>query len=81
MEVACDYDWDAAKVYRDMKESDSSSMVLKAITEAKNRKAVGKKDGGDEKTKKKKVDENNNTAGNRWRGGQYQQYQPPAPQY
>ena len=81
LEVAFDYDWDAAKVYREMKESNPSSMVLKAVTEAKKRKAAGKKEGSEDK-KKKKSDENNNGASNnnRWRGVQPQMYHAPPQQ-
>ena len=40
LEVAYDYDWDTAKVFLEMKESNPSSMVLKAVTESKKRKAA-----------------------------------------
>ena len=87
LEVAFDYDWDAAKVYREMKESNPSSMVLKAVTEAKKRKAAGKKESAEDKKKKKddsgsSNSNNNNSGGNRWRGGQAMyppQYWPPPP--
>ena len=62
LEVAYDYDWDAAKVYLEMKEANPSSIVLKAVTEAKKRKAAGKKDGEDKK--KKREDSNNNSTSN-----------------
>lgn len=38
LEVAFDYDWDTAKVFLEMKESNPFSMVLKAVTESKREK-------------------------------------------
>ena len=88
LEVAFDYDWEAAKVYREMKEANPSSIVLKAVTEAKKRKAAGKTKDTDEKKKRKNDDNNNYTPRNSgWRSSSYQQsyqpqqpyWQPPAP--
>ena len=61
LEVAYDYDWDAAKVFREMREANPSSIVLKAVTEAKKHKAAVKKEPEDKK--KKKGDVNNNGGG------------------
>ena len=73
LEVAFDYDWEAAKVFREMKEANPSSIVLKAVTEAKKRKAASKEGKEGEEKKKKRTDSNNNahTGNAGWRSGQY----------
>ena len=82
LEVAYDYDWDAAKVFLEMREANPSSIVLKAVTEAKKRKAAGKKE--PEEKKRKKTDSNNNVGSGsapNWRGQMpYRQFQMQAPQ-
>ena len=64
LEVAYDYDWDAAKVYLEMKEANPSSIVLKAVTEAKKRKAAGRKEGEDKKKKREDSNNNNSSSSN-----------------
>ena len=84
LEVAYDYDWDAAKVFLEMREANPSSIVLKAVTEAKKRQAASKSGKeAPEKKRKGKADANNNTAaasGSGWRGYQ-QQYAGPQQNY
>ena len=81
LEVAYDYDWEAAKVFREMREANPSSIVLKAVTEAKKRKAASK--GGGKETEevrkpKKKPDANNKShvSGSGNSGGWRTAYQP-----
>ena len=87
LEVAYDYDWEAAKVFLEMRESNPSSIVLKAVTEAKKRKAATKSVKETEEKKKKKVDCNNNSHGgsnsnSNWRNYPHQpHYHHPTPQY
>ena len=66
LEVAYDYDWEAAKVFREMKEANPSSIVLKAVTEAKKRKAASKggKETDEGKKARRKTDGNNNSHNN-----------------
>ena len=84
LEVAHDYDWDAAKVYREMKEANPSSIVLKAVTESKKRKAAvgGKKDTEEKKKKKPEAASSSGpSSGGSWRGAQhYAAYHPPVQQ-
>ena len=73
LEVAYDYDWDAAKVFREMREANPSSIVLKAVTESKKRKAAVKGKEGEEGTRKKRRNEgNNNNSVYSWRSSNYQ---------
>ena len=86
LEVAFDYDWEAAKVFLEMREANPSSIVLKAVTEAKKRKAASKKGKETEEKKKKKPDANSNSSSNsstHWRGSNFQRpyAQPPAMSY
>ena len=82
LEVAYDYDWEAAKVFREMREANPSSIVLKAVTEAKKRKAASKggKDTEEGKKTRKKTDANNNNSshgsGPNVSGGWRNSYQP-----
>ena len=84
LEVAHDYDWDAAKVYREMREANPSSIVLKAVTEAKKRKAAGKKE--PEEKRKRKAEHHGAThhggsVNNAWRShSNYAGFQYAAPQ-
>ena len=82
LEVAHDYDWDAAKVYREMREANPSSIVLKAVTESKKRKAAvgGKKDTEEKKKKPEAAASAGSSSGGSWRGApHYAAYHPPAP--
>ena len=75
LEVAFDYDWEAAKVFLEMREANPSSIVLKAVTEAKKRKAAVKGGKEGEEKKRKKPDANNNSApsgSSSWRNPGYQ---------
>ena len=63
LEVAFDYEWDDAKVFQEMREANPSSIVLKAVTESKKRKAAVKGKDGEDKPKGKKPDNNNNNSG------------------
>ena len=86
LEVAFDYDWEAAKVFLEMREANPSSIVLKAVTEAKKRKAASKEGKETEEKKKKKPDANNNSSSSNsvhWRGSNFQRpyAQPPVLSY
>ena len=72
LEVAFDYDWDAAKVFREMREANPSSIVLKAVTESKKRKAAVKGKEGEEGSKKKRRNDGNNNSVYSWRSSNYQ---------
>ena len=75
LEVAFDYDWEAAKVFLEMREANPSSIVLKAVTEAKKRKAAVKGGKEGEEKKRKKPDTNNNnvpSGSSSWRNPGYQ---------
>ena len=80
LEVAYDYDWDAAKVFLEMRDENPSSIVLKAVSESKKRKAVTKKEPEEKKKKKEHGGSSGGTAPP-WRGqAPFRSYQPPAPQ-
>ena len=82
LEVAYDYDWDAAKVFLEMRDSNPPSIVLKAVSESKKRKAAVKKE-PEEKKAKKKAEGNSSAAAPSfaWRApASYRSYAAQAPQ-
>ena len=79
LEVAFDYDFDAAKVFQEMKDANPSSIVLKAVTESRKRKAATKTKDTEERRKKKPETNTSANSTYSWRSANYQP--PPAQHY